>query len=69
MRWRDGAAQLPESSKGALPGLASASRCYVSFCQLRDITPLPPTEDKVVQRICVFDNNATFGNYVSYLEK
>ena len=62
-------ANLLKQIKGSLPSVCSAFRCYIAFCELRDLTPFPPTEETVIQRSSVFKNTATYGNYVSYLQK
>lgn len=36
---------------------------------MRLIAPFPPTDETLAQWICVFNNAATYGNYVSYLQK
>lgn len=62
-------ANLLKQVRGSIPGLTSAFRFYTAFFHLRELTPFPPTEEKVAPRRCVFNDNATFGNYVSYLQK
>ena len=70
-RFCEDAAQtnLLKQIRGSLPGMTSAFRCYIAFCELREFPPFPPTEDKVVLWSSVFNDNATFGNYVSLLQK
>ena len=65
----DARTNLLKQVRGSLPGLTSAFRFYTAFCELRNFTPFPPTEDKAVQRSCVFNNTATFGNYIPYMQK
>ena len=55
--------------KGALPGMASAFRFYTAFCDMGKVAPFPVREEVALQRISVFNNTATFGNYVAILEK
>lgn len=62
-------ADLLRQVRGSPRILCSDFRCYVAFCELRKITPPPPTEEAAVPWICVFNNTATYGNYVSYLQK
>ena len=49
--------------------MASAHRCYIAFCELRNFAPFPVREEVVKQRSSVFGNTATYGNYVCHLEK
>ena len=62
-------ANFLKQAKGSLPGMASAFRCYAAFCDLRKVAPFPVREEAVLQWISMFNNTATFGNYVSLLEK
>ena len=65
----DAKANLLKQVRGPLPGMASAYRRYTAFCELRQTPPFPVSKEVVPQRISVFNNSATFGNYVSLLEK
>ena len=49
--------------------MASAFRCYTAFCELRKAAPFPVREEVVLQWSSMFNTTATFGNYVSLLEK
>ena len=60
---------LLKQVRGSLPGMNSAFSCYIAFCEMREFPPFPPTEDKVVLWSAVFNDNATFGNYVAHLQK
>ena len=60
---------LLKQVRGSLPGMNSAFSCYIAFCELREFPPFPPTEDKVVLWSSVFNDTATFGNYVAHLRK
>ena len=62
-------ANLLKQVRGSLPSLCSALRCYVAFCEMRKITPFPPTDDTVAQWRCVRNNTSTYGNYFSHLQK
>ena len=62
-------ANLLKQVRGSLPGVSSAYRCYTAFCELRKAHPFPPTEELILQWICVFNDTDTYGNYVSLLEK
>ena len=62
-------ANLLKQAKAPLPGMASASRCYAAFCELREVAPFPVREEVALQWSSMFNNTATFGNYVSLLEK
>ena len=62
-------ANLLKQVKGSLPGMASAYRCYISFCELRNFTPFPAKEEVATQRSSVFGNTSTYGSYVCHLEK
>ena len=62
-------ANLLKQVKGSLPGMSSAFRCYTAFCELRKTTAFPPHEETVIQWSSMFRNTATYGNYVSHLEK
>ena len=62
-------ANFLKQAKGSLPGMASAFRCYAAFCDLRKVAPFPALEEVVLQWSSMFNNTATFGNYVSLLEK
>ena len=58
-------ANMLKQVRGSLPGSVSAFRCYLAFCQMRNLTPFPPTEDKAAHWSCAFNDNAAFGNYSS----
>ena len=62
-------ANLLKQVRGSLPGMASAFRCYTAFCELRKTAAFPPQEETVLQWSSMFRNTATYGNYVSHLEK
>ena len=62
-------ANLLKQVRGSLPGIASAFRCYLAFCELERANPLPPMEETVLKWSSVFNDTATFGNYISYLQK
>ena len=62
-------ANLLKQVKGSLPGMASAFRCYTSFCELKGVRPFPVREEVVTQWSSVFNNTATYGNYVTLLER
>ena len=42
-------ANLLKQVRGSLPGVASAFRCYLAFCELEKVNPLPPTEETVLR--------------------
>ena len=58
---------LLKQIKGSLPSIASAIRCYTSFCELINVRPFPPTEETVIQWSCVFNDTATYRNYIGHL--
>ena len=60
---------LLKQVRGSLPGVSSSYRCYTAFCEWRKVQPFPPTEELILQWSCVFNDTATYGNYVSLLEK
>ena len=62
-------ANLTKQVKDSLPGMASASRFYTDFFDLGKPPPSPVREGAALQWSSVFNNTATFGNYVSLLEK
>ena len=62
-------ANLLKRVRGSLPGASSAFRCYSAFCELAKAQPFPPQEEMILRWISVFNDTATFVNYVSLLEK
>ena len=62
-------ANLLKQVRGSLPAIASAFRCYTAFCNLKGFTAFPPTEEAALQWSSVFDDTATFGNYIQHLAK
>ena len=62
-------ANLLKQVRGSLPGMASDFRRYLSFCELDNAAPLPPMEETVLRWSSVFNDTATYGNYVGQLQK
>ena len=62
-------ANLLKQVRGSLPVLCSALNCYVAFCELREAQLFPVTERLVLEWSAVFNNTATFANYVSRIQK
>ena len=62
-------ANLLNQVRGSLPAIFSALNCYVAFCELREDRPFPTTERLVLEWGSVFNNTATFTNYVPRLQK
>ena len=60
---------LLKQARGSLPGASSSFRCYAAFCEWGEAQPSPPTEELILQRSCVFNDTATYGNYVSLMGK
>ena len=58
---------LLKQIKGSFPSIASAIRCYTSFCELVSAHPFPPTEERVIRWSCVFNDTATYRNYIGHL--
>ena len=58
---------LLKSSRRAIGGAASAIRCYVSFCELKGIRPFPAKEKYILRRSALFNETATFQQYVNSL--
>ena len=55
--------------RGSLPGLASAFRCYSPFCELIAKPDAPPTEELIIRWSSMFNDTATFENYIFLLQK
>ena len=51
--------------RGALPTMTSALRRYADLCELRKVPPCPVADEAALQWRSMFNNAATFGNYVS----
>ena len=67
---RQGRSGQPAAAvRGSLPVWGSAFRFYLDFWHLRNYTPPPTNAEKVAVRSCVFNDTASFGNYVYRLEK
>ena len=60
-------ANLLKQVSGPLPGISSAFKCYLAFCEMEKVNPLPPAEETVLRWSSVFNDTATFGNYVPHL--
>ena len=60
---------LLKASRKAFKGLASAIRCYFSFCELKGIKPFPIKERYILQWSALFNETATFQQYVNSLRK
>ena len=60
---------LLKQVRGSLAGISSSYRFYVAFCDWREVQPFPPSEELILQWSTVFNDTATYGNYVSLLEK
>ena len=62
-------ANVLKSSRRAIGGVASAVRRYTAFCGINGIRPFPAQEKYVLQRSSVFNETATFQQYVNSLRK
>ena len=60
---------LLKASRKAFKGLASAIRCYFSFCELKGTRPFPIKERIILQWSALFNETATFQQYVNSLRK
>ena len=49
--------------------MASAFRFYLAFCQMRNFAPFPAAYETLALRSSVFNDTATFGNYISHMQK
>ena len=44
---------LSKQVSGSLPVVSPPYRCYTAFCEWREVQPFPPTEELILQWICV----------------
>ena len=60
---------LLKDSRKAFNGAASAIRCYLALCELKGTRPFPIKERVVLQRSALFNETATFQQYINSMRK